>query len=365
MKNHDSLQKDILAIMVFGIVSILVQASSANACGKHFNLPDESCHEYSVVEPDDLTRWYFVDEPDNTDWNRGTLSPVVLFFHGALRDAEGMYDLVRWDDPGGYYDINTDNVITVYPEGTNWRVPHFLFWNDGRNRTWEKTGRGAAKGADDVGFVIAMLNELVRIYHIDESRIYAAGASNGGIFVQRLAIELPTQSRYRLAAIASVNGLLSDPDHADYTLAGNPPAIPEMINNVSVPPTPVLIINGTVDMILHYNGMPSGEQSVLLSAEESVSAWVDHNGQGTFEYPTGFDSAPYFGDRQILLDGCKVYRYWWTDDSQNNQRNVVFYKIKGGNHFWPWEGAITLWSKCKDFSTTEDIWKFFSRESLR
>jgi polyhydroxybutyrate depolymerase len=46
------------------------------------------------------------------------------------------------------------------------------------------------KNIDDVGFFSALINHFVKIYNADPERIYATGASNGGMMCYRLACEL-------------------------------------------------------------------------------------------------------------------------------------------------------------------------------
>ncbi|MBF0476058.1 MAG: hypothetical protein HQK59_09535, partial [Deltaproteobacteria bacterium] len=99
-----------------------------------------------------------------------------------------------------------EKFLAVFPEGSR---PNPLIrarfmgnpqtWNDGSNRS--NVGATQRK-VDDVGFVNALIDDLISRFRVDEHRIYATGFSNGASMVFRLGREL---SR-RLAAIAPVAG---------------------------------------------------------------------------------------------------------------------------------------------------------------
>jgi polyhydroxybutyrate depolymerase len=60
------------------------------------------------------------------------------------------------------------------------------------------------RGADDIGFMTALIDELTSVYSIDPTKIYLAGMSNGGMMTHRLAIALSD----RIAAIGTVVGAM-------------------------------------------------------------------------------------------------------------------------------------------------------------
>ena len=61
---------------------------------------------------------------------------------------------------------------------------------------------------DDVAFIRALLDDLMRAYQVDAKRVYATGMSNGAIMAYRLASELSD----RIAAIAPVAGAVGTED---------------------------------------------------------------------------------------------------------------------------------------------------------
>ena len=112
---------------------------------------------------------------------------------------------------------------------------HFVVaYPDGLDRAWN-TGGGCCgvpgrTGADDVGFITAMVSAIEHEVPVDSRRVYATGISNGGIMAYTLAC--------RTAIFAAIG-----PDSA--TELGNCPA-PEPIS--------VIHIHGTADKNIPYHG---------------------------------------------------------------------------------------------------------------
>lgn len=65
-------------------------------------------------------------------------------------------------------------------------------WPSGLNNSWNAfgcCGTSLSRNVDDVGFIRAVVADIVRRGVIDESRVYATGLSNGGSMSHRLACE--------------------------------------------------------------------------------------------------------------------------------------------------------------------------------
>jgi polyhydroxybutyrate depolymerase len=87
--------------------------------------------------------------------------------------------------------------LLIVPNGTNARIGD----PRGNDQNWNDCRSAARVGetkADDVGFIIALVEWAQREMRIDPLRVYATGASNGGGMSYRLAIERPD----RFAAVA-------------------------------------------------------------------------------------------------------------------------------------------------------------------
>jgi polyhydroxybutyrate depolymerase len=101
----------------------------------------------------------------------------VVLLHGAGGTAALALGNTRWDALA-----DREGILLACPEGTR-PDPHSppMFrqnpqtWNDGSGR-----GHTARAGIDDIGFLGALLDALVREHGTDPARIYLVGFSNGG-----------------------------------------------------------------------------------------------------------------------------------------------------------------------------------------
>jgi polyhydroxybutyrate depolymerase len=205
--------------------------------------------ESRSIDVGGLKRSYVVHVPKHHAEN--TSLPVVLALHGATMNGPMMAwftDLNQKADEAGF--------IAVYPNGTGKRSS--LFWNGGKC-----CGSAVKENVDDVGFIDAVLDDLMRSYSVDVRRVYVTGVSNGGIMAYRLGAELS----HRIAAIAPVAGsMLTEIASLDR-------------------PVSVLHFHGTKDEFLPFEG-GRGPKSIsgthFVSVEQSVATWVEANGCDAF-----------------------------------------------------------------------------------
>jgi polyhydroxybutyrate depolymerase len=118
--------------------------------------------------------------------------PLVLAFHGGNAEANGRISPGQTMELKSGFSILAEqkSFIVIYPDAINGH------WYDGR----AKTRFGDASGIDDVGFISALIDHAIKNYGVNPKRVFATGGSNGGIFIYRLAAELPD----KLAAVAPV-----------------------------------------------------------------------------------------------------------------------------------------------------------------
>jgi polyhydroxybutyrate depolymerase len=106
--------------------------------------------------------------------------PVILGFHGH---GGNMYFSAR----GMAFQNIWPEAIVVYPQGLP--TPGIIMDREGKKPGWQ---REAGQEHDrDLKFVDAILTSLREKYSIDESRIYATGFSNGGLFTYLLLSQRP------------------------------------------------------------------------------------------------------------------------------------------------------------------------------
>lgn len=276
-----------------------------------------------------IERTYYVHFPKNEP--PGSPRALVFVLHGG-----GGADAATMAHRTGFNTIaDREGFIVVYPAGVDGQ------WNDGRGKTFRRAKDNT--DVDDVGFVSRLIDLFVDQREADASRIYVTGLSNGGMMTHRIGIELGG----KIAAIAPVIANLP------VNLSARRP----------VRPMPVLIMNGTDDPMMPWNG---GQVRVLgkgygevLSTEQSVKYWL---------VAAQLPSNP---KRQLLedrfpADRCRVEVETYKRSSDRVE--VLLYAVKGGGHNLP--GGNTpdrprlLGPKCLDINSPEVIWAFFHRHSL-
>jgi polyhydroxybutyrate depolymerase len=217
--------------------------------------------------------------------------PLVLSFHGHFGTGEDIEKLTHLDalsDELGF--------VVVYPDGIAGS------WNDGRPQDL---------GADDVGFVRALIADLSRRYPIDRKRVYATGFSNGASFTQYLGCNLADE----IAAIAPVSGYL-------------PRAVVDTCHPAR--PISVLQIGGTSDPVEPFGGgeVKIGviDRGAVLSAQESVDFWKANATCSGAPATVAVSPAP-------PLDGTSIVSttYGGCTGGTSVQLDMVF----GGGHTWP------------------------------
>lgn len=183
-------------------------------------------------------------------------APVLLYLHGSRQSASVSRNFTAhtFDDLA-----ETTGTVVVYPEGVE---RHF---NDARAGLREAT---RTLGIDDVGFLRKIIGHLATAHDVDRSRVYAVGYSNGGQMVIRLLHDAPEliAGAATIAAPVPVPGNFS-PDSRDATVVARP----------------VLVMHGTGDPIVPYQGGAAGTPATgvrghVRSAPESAAYHARRNG---------------------------------------------------------------------------------------
>ncbi len=271
-----------------------------------------------------IERSYIIHEPARRP--AGPV-PLVLVMHGGGGNAAGMIRLTR----GRFNELaDRDGFIVLYPEGVG------KHWNDSRADPIDRAHR---ENIDDVGFLSRLIDEMVKNRGSDPGRVFATGISNGGFMSLRLACELSGKIRGIAAVTAS--------------MPANPRSecSPER-------PVPVLIINGTADPLVPYDGGPvrvlGMERGRALSTADTVRFWLKRNGCGDKEVTARFpDTNP--GDESTVVK--HMYQ------SSGGGPCVGLYSVEGGGHTWPggWQylGKRIIGPTNRDINACDEIWDFF------
>lgn len=214
--------------------------------------------------------------------------PALLAFHGTGESGGEMRRATMLDALG-----DREGMLVVYPDAAVGN------WAEGC-----ACSRADLEGVNDTGFVRAVVEDVARRHPVDRSRVYAAGFSQGGLFVQRLACEMADL----VAAVASVAAPMSSP-----------------LAETCAPSAPVgiVVMQGTLDDAYPYEGQRRGGRS-LLGARETARLWRLLNGC------TGEAHARQWPDR--AADGTRVLEERWNECRAGVE--VLLYSVDGGRHAW-------------------------------
>jgi polyhydroxybutyrate depolymerase len=321
--------------------ALLALASLAAGCGDDDEPQTGPCSparpaergttEHTLMH-DGLERVYRVSIPGSYDGT--TAAPLVVNLHGFGQNGElqnNTTDMPARAGARGYVVVAPDGAPLRLPAGPAGdaakRYEGRPFWNFfGSTGVEFDEGRGATTapvepsqlGADDVGFVRKLLNEVLDALCIDETRVYATGLSNGAGMATTLGCELGE----RLAAIAPVAGVnLTGACADDDQIA-------------------VLAVHGDADEAIHYDGnYLLGFEFGNPSVPDRMHQWARRN---------GCEPDP---DVDEPADG--VERSTWRECDPG--AGTELWTIVGGPHAWPDGDPI---------DTTEVVLDFFEEHTL-
>lgn len=247
--------------------------------------------------------------------------------HGGGGNARGIIDITR----GRFNELaDAENFYVVYPTGFD------KGWNDGRVDVRSTAHR---ENIDDVGFLKRVIDNIAAEYPIDRKRIFSTGLSNGAFMSYRLACELSGT----ILAIAPVTAQLSK----DLLPSCKP-----------TNPVGVLIINGTEDPIVPYNGGTVevfwSKRGEILSTDATLEFWAAHNQCAS--RPVVIELTDRDPDDKTRVDHVRYA-------ACANGRDVELLRVRGGGHTWP-GGAPFLGERLvgrvsNDLNACDAIWKFF------
>lgn len=272
-------------------------------------------------------RSYYVHVPRS--YNGETPMPVVIALHGAFSKAKTLQRRTGFNTLA-----DQEGFIVIYPQGIG-LMGMLRHWNSGHC-----CGKALKDEIDDVGFVMSVVDDVASRLHIDRTRLYVTGFSNGGMLAHRIAAE-------RAASIAAAAPVSA-------TIGGRPAGDePEWTIPAPAVPVPILMMHGTADEHVPYEGgqgPKSPGKPIPLSVSRSVEFWVKQNG-----CQPDPSSESERGGRVLRQDwkGCR------------SDAAVVLYTLKGWDHRWP--GPLDLDQPEADdealrgFDAARIIWDFFKR----
>lgn len=278
-----------------------------------------------TIMVDGIQRQYLIHIPPA--FNTIAKLPVIFAFHGGggtAKSAVSFYDLEPLADK--------NNFMVVYPDAVNkaWKIPGMA-----------TRVKAADTTVNDLHFMNVLLDTIIAEYKADPQKVFLTGISRGAMFSFYLADAM----NERVTAIAAVSGGISQTQFPSYSFQR---------------PIPVLMINGTKDPLVSYDGgygklnrrNIGNEDADMVPAEKLLQKIVklDHcntNAQ-TVVLP---DSDPSDGctETECIYNGTAV--------------TVDFIKIENGGHTWPggtqYLPKFLIGRLCRDFSVSQKIFDFF------
>jgi len=279
-----------------------------------------------------LTRHFLVYQPENLQQNASTV--ILLHGGGGSMRKNFIYPATsRWQTLADQHGF-----LLISPNGVNpWTGD-----TGGNQQTWNglRPGRDRRRStADDVAFIESIINWAIKNHSIDPDHVYVTGASNGGELVFRLLIERPGLFAAGVAHISSLPAV----------------DVPRPTQG-----TPIMMINGTEDPLLPWNGGPvRGTAEPVRSVPETVDYWIEVNR----------------ADRQAAIttqlpnldldDSCQITATAYPK-TPGGKPVVLFYVMEGGGHNipipreqpMPRRAREMLGTPCQDIDGIALAWDF-------
>lgn len=287
-------------------MALLVLAATVSAgCERHVRQsqrPASSAEAHTYrLDAGDVQRSYRLYRPSDVE-----ASPaLVVMLHGGGGTGLQAERTYGWDDLA-----DREGFLVAYPDG----LGHT--WNAGG----DCCGRAAREDVDDVGFLLALIGELVTAEHVDPARVYVTGMSNGAMMSYALACSSDVA-----AAIAPVAGT--------------------MLADCRAPsPVSVLHIHGLSDANVRFDG--------------GLGAGVGR-----------IDGPPVASviEQWRAVDGCTpatvttagAVRHSVSSCAEG--REVQLTTIDGAGHQWPGSDVVrdVADPPSSELDATETIWRFF------
>lgn len=309
------------------VITLLLSTSIAFilfSCGSISNQEINEDDILHTMDWDDYERRYIVHLPPKELMNKPL--PILFHLHGGGGVAKTTPNLTF----GRFNELaDQEGFIVVYPEGVGRN------WNDGRSLEGEQTWE---ENVDDVGFIVAIVDELKKNYTVDADKIFTSGMSNGGFMSSRLICDR--------SDIFSGAAILTATLSTTYLAKCNP-----------TNPVAVMIMNGTEDKLVPYDG---GQVKVfkktrgeIVSTDDYIEFWKEKNNCTEQKPVIRIDNNP--------DDGTSLSLVAYENCSQKGA--LVLYKISGGGHTWPggkqYLGEWLIGKTSQEVNACDEIWNFF------
>lgn len=315
-QNATNQYKDMVRMVIRGVTD-QTECTELHINSVYVKIERMKLDEDRTITSSGRERKYWIYVPENVMKGTAKNVPVVFSLHGGGEDYK----------PTNIASLNfntladQNNFIVVYPCAENQLFPLF---NPNPAPAWLCTGK---KNDDTQLFedIIEELNNNTEGYSIDETKIYMAGFSVGGMMAYAAANCMSD----KIAAFASISGFPMNETH---------------LRHHGKRPVPFLHVHGTKDDFVRYTHMPT-----------IIDNMIFRNGlSSTPAKTTG--SADLYGDQTTTFT-----KYVYGNESDKSQTPYVYYEV--GTGFGSGMGHND-WCRLGDDDVEKVMWNFFSGRSL-
>lgn len=263
----------------------------------------------------------------------GELRPALIVLHGRRDATAPNRSSPALDDLAA-----REGFVAVYPAGIAG------VWNYPTRVPGEISLSKAGKViADDMGFVLRLIDRLIADRVVDRRRVYVSGASMGGM----MTYGLMCRASRRIAGAAAMIANMSERQ-----LQSCKPARA----------VPVMLLAGMADQTMPYYGR-DGPGGRLTSIPETLRFWTGRH--GCTGVTDKFLSTPI---EALKAGGVSTVRVDYT--GCRTEGAVRLYRVDGGGHTLPSrrpqseEELKRFGPRSTEFETSEEVWAFFKRFRL-
>lgn len=249
-----------------------------------------------TITIDGVERSYVTKFPDNHQSD--IKLPVIIALHGGGSTWEKFNKGTTKRTLELY--SNKNNMLLIFPQGKS------NHWNDGRLKNLKDSD-----SLDDVKFISKLIDKSIEKHHVDSSKVFITGMSNGGFMAIRLGIELSD----KVKAIAAVSAQMS---------------VANQDLNIQKPIS-FLLINGTDDPVVPYHGGEmklfkfSKSRGTILSTTQTINYFLNANNC----HPKPIKI---FKNKR-KFDKTSIISNHYEKCESNTQ--VKLLTVNGGGHTWP------------------------------
>ena len=266
---------------------------------------------------------------------------VVLLFHGGTQSMRKIFRRRAGGTQEWEYLAERDGFLLLAPNGVNIKTGD----TEGNKQSWNDCriaveGNNSASTEDDVGFVSKLLHWAKTHFFINESRVYATGASNGGMMTLRVVTELGKKIAAAAVFIAN-QPVQTDCKH------------PET-------PVPLFMMTATKDpLILWQGGKIFGKGPVLMSAQATLEYWLKVNRA---------DEKRLMSKRLPGSGGEDSFIIKNIYPAKPDGKPVWFYEVHGAGHTMPsikhnvpFMARLLVGKQNKDLEASHEAWNFLKQ----